>query len=108
MKEQKNKSKLIMTLSLLWGLSLISAQFCYFLGSTESFADALDAMTSYLSTSIAILLLSWIAGQSLAKSQININLTKRHFILIAILCVFFFPIGLFFLFGTTKYKELKM
>lgn len=108
MKEQKNNSKLIMALSLLWGLSLVSAQFCYFLGSSESFLDALDAMTSYIPTSIAILFLSWIAGRSLAKSQININLTKRHFVVIAILCLFFFPIGLFFLFGTTKYKELKM
>lgn len=107
MKEQKNNSKLIFALSMLWGLSLIFAQFCYYLGSTEGAANALDAMISYIPTSVAILMLSWIAGRSLTKAQINVNLTKRHFILIAILCLFFFPIGLFFLFGTTKYKELE-
>jgi len=107
MKEQKNNSKLIFALSMLWGLSLIFVQFCYFLGSTEGAANALDAMISYIPTSVAILMLSWVAGRSLTNVQFNINLTKRKFILIAILCLFFFPIGLFFLFGTTKYKELE-
>ncbi|MGZ2371652.1 hypothetical protein ACXR6G_17870 [Ancylomarina sp. YFZ004] len=107
MKEQKNNSKLIFALSMLWGLSLIFAQFAYYLGSTEGFANALDAMISYMPTSVAILMLSWIAGRNLSKMQFNMNPTKRQFILIAILCLFFFPIGLFFLFGTKKYKELE-
>jgi hypothetical protein len=107
MKQQKNNSRLIFALSMLWGFLLISLQFVYFLGSTEGFANAMDRMIQYIPTSIVILVFSWIAGRSLNKMQFNINLTKRKFILIAILCLFFFPIGLFFLFGTTKYKKLE-
>jgi len=107
MKPENNNSKLIFALSMLWGFSLIAAQFCYFLGRTDGLADAWEAMLSYTPTSVAILMCSWIAGRSLTNVQFNINLTKRKFILIAILCLFFFPIGLFFLFGTTKYKKLE-
>ena len=107
MTEQKNNSKLIFILSMLWGFSLIFAQFCYYLGSTDGAANTMDAMISYMPTSVVILMMSWLAGRSLSKAQVNVNLTKRLFILIAILCLFFFPIGLVFLFGKTKYKELK-
>ncbi|RUT73423.1 hypothetical protein [Ancylomarina longa] len=107
MKQEKENSKLIFALSMLWGFSLISAQFIYFFGSTEGLVNALDAMIPYTPTSVVILMCSWIAGRSLTNVQFNINLTKRKFILIAILCLFFFPIGLFILFGTTKYKELE-
>ncbi|MRT93581.1 hypothetical protein [Ancylomarina sp. 16SWW S1-10-2] len=107
MNEQKNNSKLIFALSMLWGLSLIAAQFCYYLGSTEELAGAMDEMIQYIPTSVAILMCSWVAGRSAASAQFNIKLTKSRFILIGILCLFFFPIGLFFLFGTTKYKELE-
>ena len=98
MKEQKNNSKLIFALSMLWGFLLIFAQFAYYMGSTDGFANVMDAMISYIPTSVAILILTWTAGRSLNKMQLNINPTKRQFILIAILCLFFFPIGLFFLF----------
>ena len=107
MKQQKNNSKLIFALSILWGLSLISAQFCYYLGSTEGLAGAMDKMIQYMPTSVAILICSWVAGRSVASAQFNMKLTKGKFILIGILCLFFFPIGLIFLFGTTKYKELE-
>lgn len=107
MKQEKNNSKLIFTLSMLWGFSLISAQFIYFLGSTEGFINALDTMIPYIPTSVAILICSWVAGRSLTNLQFNIDQTKSKFILIAILCLFFFPFGLFILFGTTKYKELE-
>ena len=107
MKQQKNNSKLIFALSMLWGFSLISLQFVYYLGTTTGLANAMDRMIQYTPIAIAILMCSWIAGRSLNKMQFNINLTKRKFILIAILCLFFFPIGLFFLFGTTKYKKLE-
>jgi drug/metabolite transporter (DMT)-like permease len=107
MNQQKNNSKLIYALSMLWGFLLISAQFIYFLGSTEGFENALEEMFAYLPVSVAILMLCWISGRSVTKTQINIEFTKRHFILIAILCLFFFPMGLFFLFGKIKYKELE-
>lgn len=105
--QQKKNSRLIFALSILWGLFLISLQFTYFLGSTDTLANAMDRMIQYIPTAIPIILLSWITGQHLSKMQIDINLTKRKFILIAILCLFFFPIGLLFLFGTTKYKRLE-
>jgi hypothetical protein len=107
MQQEQNNSKLFFSLSMLWGFSLIAAQFCYYLGSTEGTANALDAMISYIPIAVAILLLSFAAGRSLTKMQFNSQLTKRKFIAIAILCLFFFPIGLFFLFGTTKYNELE-
>ena len=107
MKEQKDNSKLIFALSMLWGFSLIFAQFSYFLGSTEGTTAAIDAMTSYLPTSIAIIMMSWIVGKNLSKINLNIQFTKRKFIVTAILCLFFFPIGLIFLFGKLKYSELK-
>jgi len=107
MKQQKNNSKLIFALSILWGFSLIFAQFCYYMGSTEGLASALNAMIPYIPTSVAILILSCSAGWSLKNTQSNINLTKRKFILTAILCLFFFPIGLFILFGTRKYKKIE-
>ena len=104
--EQKNKnSNLIFALSMLWGFALVSAQFIYFMGRTEGFESALDAMISYTSVSVTVLLCSWAAGRGLASLQFNTSLTKRKFFLIAILCLFFFPIGLFILFGT-KFKEL--
>ena len=105
--EQKNKnSNLIFALSMLWGFALVSAQFIYFMGRTEGFESALDAMISYTSVSVTVtvLLCSWVAGRGLASLQFNTSLTKRKFFLIAILCLFFFPIGLFILFGT-KFKE---
>ncbi|WP_372754651.1 hypothetical protein [Labilibaculum sp.] len=108
MKAEKNHSKLILALSILWGFSLISLQFIYFLGSTESFVNALDAMIPYTPSSVAILMCSWIAGRSLTKVQFNSKLTKQKFILIAILCIFFFPIGLFILFGTRKFRKLEV
>ena len=107
MKQQKNNSKLIFALSILWGLLLISLQFMYYMGRTDELVDLWDAMSSYVPTAVIILILCGIAGRSLSKAQINVNLTKRHFILVAILCLLFFPIGLFFLFGTKKYKELE-
>jgi hypothetical protein len=109
MKTEKNNSKLIIALSILWPLSLLSAQFCYLLGKTEGFGSALDAMISYTTPSIMlpILIGSWITGQSLTKMQFNIELTKQKFILIAVLCFFFFPIGILFLFGTRNYKRLE-
>lgn len=106
MKQQKNNSKLIIALSILWGFSLIFANFLYLLGRTDELINALNAMIS--PTSLVILIMSSIAGWNLKTLQFNINLTKRRFILTAILCLFFFPIGLFFLFGTKKYKELEM
>jgi len=107
MKQEKNNSKLIFALSMLWGFSLISLQFFYFLGRADGLADALDAMLQYIPVSVAILMCCWAAGQSASRVQFDIKLTKGKFILIAILCLFFFPIGLFFLFAKTKYKELK-
>jgi len=106
MKQQKISPKLIFALSMLWGFSLILVQFVYHLGMTDGFVDALEAMIPHLPVSIAVLMMCWVAGASVSKAQIKINFTKRHFIVTAILCLFFFPIGLFFLFGSTKYSEL--
>lgn len=107
MTQRKISSKLIFALSMLWGFSLILVQFVYHLGMTDGFVDALHAMIPHLPVSIAVLLMCWVAGVSVTKAQININFTKRHFIVTAILCLFFFPMGLFFLFGSTKYRELE-
>ncbi len=107
MKEQKDNSKLIITLAMLWGFSLVFAQFSYFLGITDGVGAAMDAMMSFMPTSVAILMLSWAAGTSLAKSQRDINISKRKFVFLGILCLLFFPIGLIFLFSNFKYKELK-
>ena len=107
MKQKRSNTILIFTLSILWGFSLVAAQFIYFMGSTEGFVNALEAMIPYAPVAVAIVLCSWAAGRGLAREQFNINPTKRKFVFIAILCLFFFPVGLFILFRTIKYRELE-
>ena len=82
MKQQKEDSKLIFALSILWGLLLISLQFFYFMGRADGIGDALDLMYPYIPIAVSILIPCGVAGRELAKVQININLTKRHFIAI--------------------------
>lgn len=97
MKQKTNNARLIFFLSILCGLLLISIQVAYFMGKSEGIEPMWDSIISYIPTSITILLLFGIGGWNLAREQIRVNLTKRDFNLIVVLCLLFFPIGLFFL-----------
>ncbi len=108
MKQEENDSRLIFALSILWGLILISLDFCYCMGKTNGLVNALGAMSSHIPIYISVFIGSVIAGRDLSKTQINVITTKRHFIITFIMSLLFFPIGLYFLFKTKKYKELEV
>lgn len=108
MKEENINSNQILFLSILWGLFLIGLQFGYFLGKEDSFLGALNAVTAYIPTSIAILLCSFSVGMSLRRLHIKkINISNKQYFILIILCLFLFPIGLYFIFGKNKIITLN-
>jgi len=108
MKQENINSNHILFLSILWGLFLIGLQFAYFFGREDGFFGALNAITGYTPTCIAILLCSFSVGMLLRRLRIKkINLSNKQCYTIIVLCSFLFPIGLYFLFGKNKTLTLR-
>jgi len=102
MEQQKNNSKMIFGLAVLWGFWLIGLVFCYIMGRDEGFSKAMNAMIRLIPIFIPILICSMAAGNSLNKLIATADVTQTRFWVIAVLCLLFFPLGLFFLFRMKK------
>ena len=105
MEQQKNNSKTIFGLAVLWGFLLIGLMFCYIMGRDEGFSNAMNAMIRLIPFFIPILICSMSAGNSLNKLLVTDNVTQTRFRVLVVLCLIFFPIGLFFLFRMKKSKS---
>ena len=109
MKQENISPNQILFISILWGLFLIGVQFGYLLGREDSFLGALNAFAAYAPIAIAILLCSFAAGMSLRRLHIKkINLSNKQYYAVIVLCIFFFPIALFFIFGKNKILTLNV
>ena len=108
MKRENINSNQILFLSILWGLSLIGLQIAYFTGREDNIIDILNAISDFIPTSITILLCSFSAGMSLRHMIIKkINLSYKQYYTLITLCLFTFPVGLFFFFGENKILVLN-
>ena len=108
MKQENINSNQILVLSILWGFFLIGLQFAYIFGREDSFLGALNAITAYIPTCIAILLISFSVGMSLRRLHIKkINLSNKQYYTVIIFCLFLFPIGLYFILGKNKILTLN-
>jgi hypothetical protein len=67
MELQKYKSKLVLALSIMFGLWLIGLKFVYLMGREDGFLDAVNAMISYIPTGVAIMIIFIAAGLSFKK-----------------------------------------
>ena len=69
MELQKYKSKLILGVLIMFGLWLIGLKFVYYLGREDGIVDAINAMTSYIPTAVAIMIILIASGLSIIKKQ---------------------------------------
>lgn len=108
MKQENINPNQILFLSILWGLFLIGLQFAYFFGREDNFSGAINAILEYTPSCIGILLISFSVAMSLRHSFIKkINISNKQYYTIVFLCLLFFPIGLFFIFGKNRILTLN-
>jgi len=67
MELQKYKSRLGFGLLIMFGFWLIGLKFMYFMGREDGFVDAINAMTSYIPTGVAIMVIFIAAGLSIIR-----------------------------------------